>query len=103
MIRLLLMVALAQAPDGGAPRIDDLYTACGDAPLMEAVDGGYFVPERRQQRNNCKLTACEEYASQKLTTDTGAPPSTVLLLVGGGVGLVALGVVLGFFLPHPVK
>ncbi len=118
MIALVLAAVLAQADgglvsssveirptDAGVPVItlDSLYTKCGDAPLASVVDGGYFVPEARAAKNNCKLAICEGVATQYLAEDQKgeAHPGTVLALVGGGLALTVVSIVVGYLLPHP--
>ena len=112
MFSFLVAALLAQAPDAGVPdagpadllSVDQLYTACGDAPVMtfDADAGNFIVPLRRQQRNNCKLAACEEFATAKLKEDSGpAYPGTALALVAGGVALMAISVAIGYLIPHP--
>jgi len=102
ILSLLSQAAPVPAPDAGVT-VESLYVECGDAPLMEPVDGGFFVPLRRQQRNNCKLAACESYANSKLQSETQEPTSTgiVLVIIGSALALVGLGVVAGYLAPHP--
>lgn len=108
-LSLLLVpgLALGQVPDAGAvdggAGVDSLYVQCGDAPLMEPIDGGYFVPERRQQRNNCKLAACEFYANGKMKEPetSAAPASAVIILVSAALVLFGGGIVVGYLAPHP--
>jgi hypothetical protein len=88
--------------DGGMP-VEQLYPVCGDAPLAEVTDGGLFEPWLRVKHNNCKLSACESYANDKMLQSDPTNPGLVLGLVGGGVALVILGVVVGYFIPHSVK
>lgn len=83
MTHLLLLALLTADPDGG---VESLYVGCGDAPLAVAVDGGYFVPERRQQRFNCKLSACEAFAEPRLNVASAPSPNIV-------IGLTVLGIV----------
>jgi len=102
---LLITAILAQASavDVGAPAVDQLYVLCGDAPLMEEVDGGFFVPLRRQQRNNCKLAACEAFAEPKLKDEPPREPSSpavVLGVVSVAIILFGGGIVLGYMMPH---
>ncbi len=107
MISLVLAALLAQdagAPDAGLPSVEQLYVACGDAPLMTYDEdaGNFIVPLRRQQRNNCKLVACETYADAKLKEEVPvhSNPGTVLVLVTGAIVLFGGGIVLGYMLPH---
>ncbi len=102
--RLLLVALLGQgAPDGGPAGVEQLYTACPDAPLLVEVDGGYFTPELRQRRENCRMAACESYAQAHLAEApaSAASPGLVLGLVGGGLILVGLAALGGYLLPHP--
>jgi hypothetical protein len=102
---LILAALLAQA-DVADAGVRQLYSQCPDAPLVVAVDGGFFTPELRQRRENCKLAACEDYANAKLAESapgSTSSPGVVLSLVGGGLALVALAVVAGYLLPHPAK
>ncbi len=97
MIALVLAAVLSQA-DAGA--MQPLYTQCPDAPLAEVVDGGYFYPELRAARQNCKLTTCEQTVDQMLARPE-SNPRVVLGLVATGVALVAVAVLVGYLLPHP--
>ncbi len=114
MITALTLLMLAQA-DGGVlvanigepidagPRVEDLYIKCGDAPEMEiAGDGGYYlVPLRRQQRNNCKLAACENFANATMQQLPQTSSSVgVMAVVVGAVVLFGGGIVLGYMIPH---
>ncbi len=94
MTGLLLAALLAQ--DGG---VEQLYAKCADAPLLVPMDGGFWEPMARQQRQNCKLAACESYARSRLAEPQAsgeASPGLVLGLVGGGLALVALAFLLGY-------
>lgn len=104
---LLLAALLAQdAPDAGAPdagvlTVESLYTACPDAPPVVPVDGGYFTPDLRQRRENCRQAACEAFAAPKLAEEQGpAHPGVVLLTIGGGVVVLSVGVIVGYEVPH---
>lgn len=99
----MLVAVLAQ--DGGRP-VETLYSVCGDAPLMTAVDGGFLVPFRRQQRNNCKLAACEDYANAQMSKqpdEATIGPGTVAAVAGAGVVLAAIAAAIAYFAPHPTK
>lgn len=98
-------VAAQDAPDAGppdaGPGIEQLYTACPDAPPVVPVDGGYFTPDLRQRRENCRQAACEAFAVPKLAEEQGpAHPGVVLLTIGGGVVLLSVGVIVGYEVPH---
>ena len=96
-VLLLLSLLTQTAPDAGAPAtLEALYTACADAPLAEVMDGGYFVPEARARRNNCKLAACEAFAEPKLIESSAPHPGTVLVLVGGAVIITIVSAVAGY-------
>lgn len=106
MIALVAALVLSQAaPDAGAlaPLYQKCVEATADAPLAEIVDGGYFTPELRAARNNCKLAACETKVDEMLKRpEPEAPPqlSTVLILVGGGLALAAVMFAAGYAVPH---
>jgi hypothetical protein len=107
MIALILAAVLAQA-DAGVPApkgVDQLYTGCkSDVPLAVMTDAGFLIPDERVALINCRQAACEAYAAPKLLEDSGpAHPGTVLLLTGGGVVLVTIAVIVGYFIPHPTK
>ena len=109
MITLALALLLAQAPleDAGTPDsgvlLLELYVKCPDAPLAEAVDGGYFFPTARLVRNNCKLAACESAITQAVAIkkEEHTEPGVILGTVAGGVAVIGLAVLFGYLLPHP--
>ena len=101
MTALLLTVLLSQAPDGGTLTLESLYTACPDAPVAEAVDGGYFLTDARARRQTCQQSACEAFAEPRLNPDPGTPsPGIVLAMGAGGAVLIAIAVGIGYALGH---
>lgn len=106
MIAVLLLALLSADPgDAGitAVTLESLYAACPAAPPLQVVDGGYFTPELRQQRENCKVAALEAFVVPRLETDPVGPPNpgVVITLVAGGLVVLGGGVALGYLLPHP--
>lgn len=79
---LALALAASLATDGG---VADLYVACppSDVPMATQVDGGWFMPDARWARTNCRLAACEEFAQGTMDQPVVAPgwPTWVAIAV----------------------
>lgn len=111
MIAFALLLTLGQAGDAGidggsldagAP-VEQLYTACAsDVPLATEIDGGIDEPWARVKYNNCKMSACENYANDKLV-EPQTSVGTVLGLTAGGIVIAVIGIIVGLFIPHPTK
>lgn len=100
-LALLGLLLTGATGDGGTADVlpvEQLYERCpSDAPFVEPIDGGYFTPTARAERQVCRQAACEAYANTKLTETQSPTPQlpTMLLLLGAGVSLLAAGIVIG--------
>lgn len=97
-----LVVALILSADGGTgPDFSvPLYGSCREAPPVERVDGGVFYPDARHERVACLLTTCDvdRQGKAKLLAEQPPPPSYVIYGLSIAAA-VALGLVLGRFIP----
>lgn len=98
MISLVLALALSQAPadagvsvDAGAELPANFYAHCTEAPPLEPVDGGFFLPELRAQRIACMLVTSE----REVVRVNNEKPGWVPWVIGVGAGL-AVGVATGW-------
>lgn len=90
---LALVLAATLAVDGG---VGTLYTACPDAPMATQVDGGWFMPEARWNRTNCRLAACETWVNGSMelgTAELSAPLWLAITL--SVVATLATGIYIG--------
>ena len=90
---LALVLASSLAFDGG---VSTLYVEClpSDVPLAVQVDGGWFMPEARWARTNCRLAACEVFAAGSMEQADSAP--SVAAWVGIAVSVLGTVVTTGF-------
>lgn len=102
MSLLVLLAALAQAPDGGVPASadagiqvfdDPIYAMCPDAPPATELDGGWLlISPERTARLACGLVTCETNRRQKSEQLAEAPPpywwvyATTAVLIFGALG-----------------
>lgn len=90
------------APDAGSPSFSTtpLYRSCSEAPPLEPVDGGFFMPELRARRLSCLLTTCETDRLEKarFISDLTTPLPWWAWTMGMSLTL-GLGVLLGRLIP----
>lgn len=86
--------------DGGVSFGTPLYRSCAEAPPLEPVDGGFFLPELRARRLSCLLTTCETDRLEKarFISDSTAPLPWWAWAMGMSLTL-GLGVLLGRLIP----
>lgn len=117
-LTLLLALTAHAEPDAGTPistQLPLIYAVCPDAPLLEPVDGGYFMATQRAERLRCMQKGCEAYANrleQRLNANDEASPlnpapadaslQTAQLVTIGAVIVFVLGVGTGYVLREKV-
>ncbi len=102
LLALIIGVTGDGGVDGGAA-VDftaPLYGQCSEAPPVERVDGGVFMPAAREARVACLMVTCESDRQRKsrLLDEQPIPPAWYLWAVGLSAAL-ALGAVIGRWWP----
>jgi hypothetical protein len=88
---LSAVLAVTLALDGG---VDQLYVKCppADVPFAVQVDGGdWTVPDLRMRRTNCRLAACELFASGSMEQEVVAPSTPLWVLISVSVAATFVG------------
>lgn len=76
LLLLLLAADGGVSFDAGAPPSFDgpLYATCPDAPPLEPLDGGWYLPRARGERLSCLMATCESDRSRREKESAVAAP-----------------------------